>query len=177
MDNYYALLGISEFTYDQKVIRSAYMDQIKFFHPDLYAGPPEIAQTKTQQLNEAYRVLRDADRKADYDNLLRAEKAKLQQQYSAAYNAKRYREQSYSSRYRPSHTSKHTRSRGLFKIFFTIFILLLLSYVAFLVLSSFRTYDTPSSEGRSPQSVIEHNDSNAAPFNGNAQSGYTPPNR
>lgn len=64
--NYYDVLGIPQ-SASQEEIRSAYMAQIKFFHPDVFPGDPSIAKVKTLQLNAAYAILRDPVRRAEYD--------------------------------------------------------------------------------------------------------------
>ena len=64
--NYYDVLGIPQ-NASREDIRAAYLAQIKYFHPDVFPGNPEIAKLKTLQLNEAYSVLYDPDRRAQYD--------------------------------------------------------------------------------------------------------------
>lgn len=70
---YYDILGVPIYASDEE-IRSAYKVQIKFFHPDVFQGNPEVARIKTQQLNEAYSVLADPYQKARYDLYLRGER-------------------------------------------------------------------------------------------------------
>lgn len=66
---YYDLLGIPRYaTFDQ--IKSAYRQQIKFFHPDVFDGSPDVADIKTRQLNEAYEVLSNPQRRFEYDREL-----------------------------------------------------------------------------------------------------------
>ncbi|QUO37924.1 J domain-containing protein [Dysosmobacter sp. Marseille-Q4140] len=67
--NYYDVLGIPQ-SASQEEIRAAYLAQIKYFHPDVFPGNPEIAKLKTLQLNEAYAVLYNPDRRAQYDWIL-----------------------------------------------------------------------------------------------------------
>lgn len=64
--NYYDILGIPK-SASMAEIRAAYLIQIKYFHPDVFPGNPEIAKVKTTQLNEAYFVLSNAARRAAYD--------------------------------------------------------------------------------------------------------------
>lgn len=67
--NYYDILGVPRYaTFDQ--IKSAYRQQIKFFHPDVFDGIPEVADIKTRQLNEAYEVLSNPERRFEYDREL-----------------------------------------------------------------------------------------------------------
>lgn len=68
--NYYEVLGIPE-TASAEEIRAAYRVQIKYFHPDVFPGNPDIAKRKTLQLNEAYEVLSNPDKRLQYDALLK----------------------------------------------------------------------------------------------------------
>lgn len=70
----YDILGVPK-TATQEEIRSAYMAQIKFFHPDVFSGSEDVARIKTQQLNEAYATLKDAGKRALYDYALAREEA------------------------------------------------------------------------------------------------------
>ncbi len=63
--NYYEILGI-KYTNDPKAIKSAYISMIKQYHPDV--SKDELATQKTEQINEAYSVLKDPDSKAQYDS-------------------------------------------------------------------------------------------------------------
>lgn len=67
---YYDILGVPE-TASFEEIKQAYRAQIKFFHPDVFQENPEIAEIKTQQLNEAYDVLGDQQKRQEYDGNLR----------------------------------------------------------------------------------------------------------
>jgi curved DNA-binding protein CbpA len=72
--NYYQLLGLQEGT-DQAEIDPAYRAEARRLHPDRYAtvGGPELkAQVNNiyRAVNEAYRVLRDPDARAAYDDEL-----------------------------------------------------------------------------------------------------------
>lgn len=81
MKDYYAVLGIRRFTTDQNEIRQAYLNQMRFFHPDAGNVSPEIALVKSQELNGVYSVLADSQLKDQYDlNLLRALEAERVQQ-------------------------------------------------------------------------------------------------
>ena len=71
MDDYYTLLGVQRFTSSQDEIRSAYREQIMFFHPDKGNVNEQIALQKTQELNNAYNTLKDPELKAEYDAKLK----------------------------------------------------------------------------------------------------------
>jgi curved DNA-binding protein CbpA len=64
MPDYYKILGVQkEATFDQ--IRSAYRIKAKIYHPDINKGAD--AKLKFQQLNEAYHVLVDRDKRLLYN--------------------------------------------------------------------------------------------------------------
>lgn len=64
--SYYDILGIPHDA-SQEEIRKAYLEQIKFFHPDVFDGPPEVASLKSAQLNEAYEILKNPQKRQAYD--------------------------------------------------------------------------------------------------------------
>lgn len=68
---HYDVLGVPQ-TASFEQIKDAYRAQIKFFHPDVFPGNPEIAKIKTLQLNEAYAILRNPDTRAQYDLSIRS---------------------------------------------------------------------------------------------------------
>ena len=60
--NYYDVLGVStDASFDE--IKVAYRNMIKAFHPDFYKGNKEFAQKKTIEVNEAYEVLKNAQKR------------------------------------------------------------------------------------------------------------------
>lgn len=69
---YYEILEISE-NASETVIHMAYKALAKKYHPDMYSGDTEFAEEKMKELNIAYEVLSDADKRAQYDSLLKAE--------------------------------------------------------------------------------------------------------
>ncbi len=62
--NYYEILGI-RYTNDQKQIRDAYLRLIKRYHPDVSSDVS--AKERSEEINEAYGVLKDRSKKLDYD--------------------------------------------------------------------------------------------------------------
>lgn len=68
--DYYAMLGVPRFYATQEEIRTAYLEQIKFFHPDAGNVSQEIATEHTQMLNQIYATLRDTQKKRAYDESL-----------------------------------------------------------------------------------------------------------
>jgi len=94
--SYYDSLGVPP-NANREQIKHAYRQQMKFFHPDVFPGSPEIADSKAKELNEAYEVLSSFPKKQLYDAWLRetaylqkqAQEQKRQEQARAAEQAKR----------------------------------------------------------------------------------------
>ena len=63
--DYYEVLGIAKGASDDE-IKKAYRKMAKKYHPDLHPGDKE-AETSFKEVNEAYEVLSDKDKKARYD--------------------------------------------------------------------------------------------------------------
>lgn len=74
--NHYELLEIRE-NASSEVIEMAYKALIRKYHPDVYRDDPEFAHNITQQINEAHKVLTNPEEKTAYDNLLAAEREKI----------------------------------------------------------------------------------------------------
>lgn len=69
---YYDILGVQRYaTFDQ--IKTAYREQMKFFHPDVFDGSPYVADVKSKQLNEAYAILSSPPKRYEYDKKLYAD--------------------------------------------------------------------------------------------------------
>ena len=69
MINYYKELGINK-NADLQEIKSAYLKQLKKYHPDVYDGDEIFAQEKTAILNECYNTLKDDKLRSEYDKKL-----------------------------------------------------------------------------------------------------------
>jgi curved DNA-binding protein CbpA len=74
--DYYFLLEIPRYATDEE-IRHAYRVLARRWHPDLNPDVPD-AEEHLKRLNEAYRVLRDHDSRANYDRMLFATLASRQ---------------------------------------------------------------------------------------------------
>ena len=66
---HYEILGIRK-TASSDEIKTAYKQLVKKYHPDVYPGDKTFAEKKTQEINEAYDVLSDPDKKREYDELI-----------------------------------------------------------------------------------------------------------
>ncbi|MBL4870866.1 MAG: DnaJ domain-containing protein, partial [Robiginitomaculum sp.] len=65
--DYYEVLGCIK-TADGKVLKSAYRKLAMEFHPDRNPDNPE-AENKFKELNEAYSILSDDQKRAAYDRM------------------------------------------------------------------------------------------------------------
>ena len=65
--DYYKTLGVGRDA-DEKAIRKAYRELARRYHPDMNPGD-KSAEAKFKDINEAYEVLSDADKRAKYDQL------------------------------------------------------------------------------------------------------------
>lgn len=63
--DYYEVLGVNKGASDAD-IKKAYRREAKKFHPDLHPGDKEC-ESKFKEVNEAYEVLSDGDKKSRYD--------------------------------------------------------------------------------------------------------------
>lgn len=63
--DYYEVLGVDKGA-DDETIKKAYRSLAKKYHPDMNSGDPE-AEVKFKEVNEAYSVLSDKERRAKYD--------------------------------------------------------------------------------------------------------------
>ena len=69
MINYYEVLEVSEKA-SKEVIEKAYKALAKKYHPDLNPDNKKEAELKMIELNEAYEVLIDDDKRANFDSVL-----------------------------------------------------------------------------------------------------------
>jgi DnaJ-class molecular chaperone len=67
--DYYKVLGVPR-TADEKAIRQAFRRLARQHHPDVASGDKKAAEVRFKEINEAYQVLNDAERRAKYDQIL-----------------------------------------------------------------------------------------------------------
>jgi curved DNA-binding protein CbpA len=79
----YAVLNVAPDA-DPAVIEAAYKALIKKYHPDMLAGAPGGDLRRAAEINEAFQVLRDPDRRARYDQDERARQDAFRRAAAAA---------------------------------------------------------------------------------------------
>lgn len=67
--NYYQILKVSQKA-TEKEIKKSYKSLAKKYHPDLYKGDKDFAETKIKEINEAYEILSNKERRKEYDEYL-----------------------------------------------------------------------------------------------------------
>ncbi len=72
MKNYYHILGLSfESVPEKQLINAAYKALVKLYHPDVYKGDKKALNKKILEINEAYEILNDEEKKKVYDQKLK----------------------------------------------------------------------------------------------------------
>ena len=65
--DYYEVLGVNRNATDDE-IKNAFRKLAKRYHPDVQTGDKEAAEAKFKEVNEAYEVLSDAERRKTFDD-------------------------------------------------------------------------------------------------------------
>jgi DnaJ-class molecular chaperone len=63
--DFYRILGVTD-NAEMAVVKAAYKALMMIYHPDRYDGDREEAIKKTKEINEAYTVLIDPDKRRHY---------------------------------------------------------------------------------------------------------------
>ena len=66
--DYYAVLGVLP-SIEPTALKAVYLALVKKYHPDVYKGSKADAERITKELNQAYGVLGDQAKRAEYDAL------------------------------------------------------------------------------------------------------------
>jgi DnaJ-class molecular chaperone len=66
--DYYAILGVLP-TAEDAVIRAAYRALAQLYHPDRFSGTSEEAHRRMSEINEAYSILSDPEKRKKYDDM------------------------------------------------------------------------------------------------------------
>lgn len=115
--DYYSILGVPRFYATHAEIRSAYLAQVRHFHPDAGNVAPEIAKERTQLLNSIYDTLKDTQEKRKYDEQLaqhlKQEEERLRQEAIFREATRRKFEEATPSPPPPQQPKKARRYRGV----------------------------------------------------------------
>ncbi len=96
--NYYDILQISRGA-PEEIVRRAYRNLAKRYHPDVFRGSVEEANRRMAELNAAYETLSDMQKRKAYDEELKREEEAKQAQRNSA-------------RYTPNDNTSHTVNNG-----------------------------------------------------------------
>lgn len=98
MKNYYELLEVSQ-NASSEVIEKAYKTLVKKYHPDLQPdNNKKNAEQKIKDINEAYEILSDKNKKAEYDRKLAITKYQEEKQHINDVNRTNYQNNNTSKR-------------------------------------------------------------------------------
>lgn len=79
--NYYQILGVSSDA-ESFVIRAAYKALLQKYHPDKYEGDKKYSTERIYQINEAFSVLSDMEKRRNYDAILKSQQSHTNYNYS-----------------------------------------------------------------------------------------------
>lgn len=95
---HYEILGIRK-TATTEEIKDAYKKLVKKYHPDVYSGDKTFADKKIKEINEAYDILSDPEKKKEYDALINPHS-------TTSYKAPDYGNYTYNPSYETTNTTK-----------------------------------------------------------------------
>jgi hypothetical protein len=109
--DYYALLNVAPDA-EHEIIRAAYLVLAKRYHPDAATAASPHDVEKFQLITEAYEVLRDPNRRAQYDKYHSRQKRLLAQRERFEQARRRAREQAHRNQGERSQEEQEHRSRS-----------------------------------------------------------------
>jgi molecular chaperone DnaJ len=83
--NYYEILGVGK-EVGEAELKAVYRKLALKYHPDRNRGNTESAEIKMQELNEAYGVLSNPEKRAEYDNAASPSNSRAAKKSSAGVN-------------------------------------------------------------------------------------------
>ncbi len=66
MKDYYSILGVPREA-EVDLIKATYLALSKIYHPDVFKGDKKFAQKRMQDINEAFEILSDTNKRKEYD--------------------------------------------------------------------------------------------------------------
>jgi molecular chaperone DnaJ len=79
--DFYAVLGLLR-TAEPVVVKAAYKALAQRYHPDRFPGDADFAKSRMADLNEAYRVLSNPQRRQAYDREMMGELAQFDDSFA-----------------------------------------------------------------------------------------------
>ena len=127
MKNYYKILQVDKDA-SPEIIKVAYKLLVKKYHPDLKEGDSKIqAEEKIKEINEAYEVLYDKQKRSQYDQSIYSESISPEQYqlivnenknlrnelnyYKRTYNTNNYNQPPYTNMYANNHVNSNYYSK------------------------------------------------------------------
>ncbi len=120
MSNYYEILQVKRNASPEQ-IRKAYLSLVKNFHPDVYKGDKIFAEKKTAEITLAHSILKDNEKRQEYDFSSRVNTADTIYQDYVKKTFETEKKQKHSKE-KPNHQTsrklfKNTKRRSFFKHF------------------------------------------------------------
>ena len=131
MKTYYQILGIEK-SASQAEIKTAYRQLASKYHPDRYAASTKFAEDMMKEINVAYQVLSDTEKRIAYDEWLNEEQLSSANKSSRSSSSNRS-----SSRKTSSKGPASKKSKGIFtkENLIKLTILIILNFLFHLIFS------------------------------------------